>query len=807
MERDVGDPSFLVGVRAFCDGVNHFLAQGRPLPLEFALLGLGPPEPWSPVDVVQFSKIMALDLGKNMDNELLRWLLLVEKGIPADRIARLWPEYPASAAQGGGAGEEAAAAVPPRYPTVLSEAALFGHPGHVDSAAPDGGWPWRSQNMTGDAAMERWLDSVRSHHSEHGSSHDQSHFDAADGLGRKLLSGGAAGGGVASLLGEALARPREGSRGAASLYRSLRNQPLQGAHAEASNNWVISGNRTAHKAALLANDPHLSFGAPSIWSMVRLSAPGLRAVGAAFPGTPGVMIGRNTDIAWGITNTGVDAQDFFVMDGNSTHYRHKDAWKEYVVRNETVGAGCRKCKAATIQVRESVYGPVVTDTDALMQNLVSGGVADHFAHKGEDPARTHTLCLRWTALDRDDTTIMSVFYLNKAKDWAAFEAALRFWVGPSQNLVYADRKGNIGYRATGRVPVRAAGHTGAFPAPGTGKYDWKGEIPFEAMPWAYNPPEGYIVTANNRIDPPGVYGYSLGGGGAHWNDDVAGYRAARIVDLVEARLDHTLETIQAIQLDTHSLLARDLKGLLRRLEGLKGRHAEWRDRMLAWDGDMKVKSHEASVHALWFTELSASHSDHLDFDGVHGPRHHLRNPARLFLEFGREGGDARRCVVQQRQAAPRGAKVGDEVACLDVAAEAFKVAVDRGHNKAWGEDLHQAKFAHAPLSRTPLGCLGECSATHGGDFHTVNAGGFSMDSKRLQGTSGPSYRQLVDLGDMEHSLFMHPMGRSGVLGSPSYDNLLEKWERGEYAKMHLLTAEVLNGEAEAVSKLLPAGDS
>ena len=194
--------------------------------------------------------------------------------------------------------------------------------------------------------------------------------------------------------------------------------------------------------------------------------------------------------------------------------------------------------------------------------------------------------------------------------------------------------------------------------------------------------------------------------------------------------------------------------------------------MLAWDGDMKVKSHEASVHALWFTELSASHSDHLDFDGVHGPRHHLRNPARLFLEFGREGGDARRCVVQQRQAAPRGAKVGDEVACLDVAAEAFKVAVDRGHNKAWGEDLHQAKFAHAPLSRTPLGCLGECSATHGGDFHTVNAGGFSMDSKRLQGTSGPSYRQLVDLGDMEHSLFMHPMGRSGVLGSPSYDKLL-----------------------------------
>ena len=151
-------------------------------------------------------------------------------------------------------------------------------------------------------------------------------------------------------------------------------------------------------------------------------------------------------------------------------------------------------------------------------------------------------------------------------------------------------------------------------------------------------------------------------------------------------------------------------------------------------------------------------------------------------------------------------KAGDEVDCLDVAAEAFKVAVDRGHDKAWGEDLHRAKFAHAPLSRTPLACLGECSAKHGGDFHTVNAGGFSMGSKRLRGTSGASYRQLVDLGNMEHSLFMHPMGRSGVLGSPSYDNLLEKWERGEYAKMHLQTAAVFNGEAEAVSKLLPAGD-
>ena len=810
MERDVGDPSFLAGLRAFCDGVNAFLAQGRPLPLEFALLGLGPPEPWAPVDVVQFSKIMALDLGRNMDNELLRWLLLVEKGVPADRIARLWPDYPAGG--GGGAGEGA-----PRYPTVLSDAALFGHPGHMHSSeAPDGGWPWRSQNMTGDAAMEQWLDAVRSDHSEHEHGHDHSHFDHARSRdhdrdhdhGRRLLSrgGGAAGGARTSLLGEALARPREENQGAASLYRALRNQPLQGAHAEASNNWVISGNLTASKAALLANDPHLAFGAPSIWSMVRLNAPGLRAVGAAFPGTPGVMIGRNADIAWGITNTGVDAQDFFVMDGNYTHYRHAGGWKEYAVRNETVGAGCRKCKAATIQVRESVYGPVVTDTDALMQDLVSGGVADHFAHKGEDPARTHTLCLRWTALDRDDTTMMSVFYLNKANDWNSFEAALRFWVGPSQNLVYADRSGNIGYRATGRVPVRAAGHTGAFPAPGTGKYDWKGAVPFEAMPWAYNPPEGYIVTANNRIDPPGVYGYSLGGGGARWNDDVAGYRAARIVDLVEARSDHTLETIQAIQLDTHSLLARDMKGLLRRLKGLEGRHAEWRDRMLAWDGDMKVGSTSASVHALWFTELSASHSDILDFDDLHGPRHHLRNPALLFLDFGGAEGGAGRCVVQRRQAAPRGAKAGDEVDCLDVAAEAFKVAVDRGHDKAWGEDLHRAKFAHAPLSRTPLACLGECSAKHGGDFHTVNAGGFSMGSKRLRGTSGASYRQLVDLGNMEHSLFMHPMGRSGVLGSPSYDNLLEKWERGEYAKMHLQTAAVFNGEAEAVSKLLPAGD-
>ena len=114
---------------------------------------------------------------------------------------------------------------------------------------------------------------------------------------------------------------------------------------------------------------------------------------------------------------------------------------------------------------------------------------------------------------------------------------------------------------------------------------------------------------------------------------------------------------------------------------------------------------------------------------------------------------------------------------------------------------------YVPASPTPLGCLGECSARHGGDFHTVNAGGFSMGSKRLEGSSGPSYRQLVDMSNMEHSLFIHPMGRSGVLGSPSYDNLLEKWERGEYIKMHLTSEEVLNGEAEAISQLKAAAGS
>ena len=790
--QTVGDPAFLGGVQAFCDGVNAFLKQGRPLPLEFALLGLGTPEPWGPVDVVQFGKLMALDLAKNMDNELLRWLMLVEKGIPAPTIASLWPDYPAGAP-------------PPRtpqYPTVLSAEALKGHPGATSSAPPAGGWPWRPDNMTGSAEMEQWLESVRSHHDEHGDGHDHGHFEDEvlwgrnKKLRRDLLSQGGGKGG-SSLLG---------GSGASSLYRLLRNQPLQGALAEASNNWVISGDLTAGgKGALLANDPHLGFGAPSIWGMVRLSAPNLRVVGAAFPGTPGVMIGRNTDISWGITNTGIDVQDFFLMRGNRTHYRHADEWKEYVLRNETVGEGCRRCKKTTIEVRESVYGPVVSDTDALLQSLIHGGVSDTLSHKEARPADRHTLCLRWTALDPDDTTTMSVYYLNKAKDWQSFEDALKFWVGPSQNLVFADREGNIGYRATGRVPIRVLGHTGAFPAPGTGKFDWNGTVPFEAMPWALNPPEGYIVTANNRIDPPGEYGYAIGG--ANWNDDVAGYRAARIVDLIKERSDHTLETIQAIQLDTRSLLARDMRRLLEELEGLdKKRHAEWREKLLAWDGDMRVGSREASVHALWFTELSAMHSDHLDFDGLHGPRHHLRNPTLLFETFFGSGADDE-CRVQTAQNLGGGRRVGDPVSCKIVAAEAFKSAVDRGASKDWGVDLHRAKFAHAPLSQTPLGCLGECSARHGGDFHTVNAGGYRMGSKKLEGSSGPSYRQLVDLSNMEHSLFMHPMGRSGVLGSPSYDNLLEKWERGEYIKMHLTSEEVLNGEAEAISKLKAAAGS
>lgn len=505
---------------------------------------------------------------------------------------------------------------------------------------------------------------------------------------------------------------------------------------EASNNWVIAGSRTTTGKPLLANDPHLGLGVPSLWYLAHLEAPGYNAIGATLPGLPGVVIGHNDRIAWGVTNVGADVQDLYVLeDSASTGYRYKGRLEPYRIRNEVI-----KVKGEpdlSLRVRESVYGPVISD----VVSDVPGG---------------KPLALRWTALDAQDRLLEAFVGINRAKNWAEFTEALARYSTPSQNFVYADIEGNIGYIAPGKFPIRKAGHSGLTPVPGDGSFDWQGYVPFERWAKVLNPKEGFIVTANNRVLPPG-YPNQMS---LEWAEPL---RAERIRQLILAKEKLSLQDMQAIQQDQYSLLYRDFRPLLQALSALSERAKTWRARLLAWDGNMRPDSVEATVFQTWYTELT-------------------RLPAK---EVGQEFWDEPRYLLRAMQSGdPNCDQKETEVVegCLDYAALALDTALDRlGDNPpAWGS-VHRAVFDHPILTNSPLARFSDRRVAFGGDRYTVNVGPYN--AKTFDQTHGPSYRHIVDLADLNNSRFIHPMGQSGNLLSTQFDDLLPMWQKGAYLPM------------------------
>lgn len=524
----------------------------------------------------------------------------------------------------------------------------------------------------------------------------------------------------------------------------------------ASNNWVVSGSLTESGHPLLANDPHLQFMAPSIWILFSLRAPGHAAVGASFAGLPMIVLGRNERVAWGITNVGADVQDLYLMDEvNSTHYRHRGAEVAYAVRREHISVGMGGSDVE-VRVRSSVYGPVVTDTLLATKPLgPAGGSAGV-------PAS-----LRWVSLDEEDRSLDGFYGVNRARNWTEFVGALDGFRAPVSNMVYADVDGNIGYTMPGLVPRRFANHSGTYPVPGTGEYDdWLPGagadrfVPYELMPRVLNPAEGFVASANNRVTPdswPEAYAIAR-----DWDAGSTGYRARRIVDVLRAGgRGITAADMLALQNDYASGLAADFDGVLRSLpEGsLSAAGRRWRDRLLAWDGVEAAGAPEPTVFAAWYGGLArvARHETGKDYWVDH---------RFLLRAFNTTAGDP--------ACAPH---------CAEFAAAALNEAA-AGSKPDWGRGrTHQALFKHQILGETPLACLANRHCDKGGGLTTVNVGGFNFSSSARTNTHGPSYRQVVDLGDMEASVFMNPLGQSGNQFARTYDNLLEPWARGDYLEM------------------------
>ncbi|PWT81953.1 MAG: penicillin acylase family protein, partial [Acidobacteria bacterium] len=297
----------------------------------------------------------------------------------------------------------------------------------------------------------------------------------------------------------------------------------------ASNNWVVSGRRTVSGKPLLANDPHLMPSTPPIWHMVHLTAPGVRVAGVTAAGLPGVVIGHNDHIAWGFTNVGPDVQDLYLekFDPNDPKkYSTPSGWQTVTIRHEEIkvrkGIGDNSTDIVPLDVTVTRHGPIVFERDGKRY------------------------ALRWTALDPKLNSSDVNFQLNRARNWKEFNSALESFTAPTQNIVYADVDGHIGYHAAGVVPIRKSGD-GSVPYDGsTDDGEWTGFIPVSKLPNVFDPPSGMVVTANQRIvgtDYPYFLTHS-------WAQP---YRARRIFDLLNEKPKLDANDFRRIQGDVYSI--------------------------------------------------------------------------------------------------------------------------------------------------------------------------------------------------------------------------------------------------------------
>ena len=320
-------------------------------------------------------------------------------------------------------------------------------------------------------------------------------------------------------LAERLAKVRADSLARAGMYAE---------ELAASNNWVISGKLTADGKPILANDPHLSPTAPGIWYMTHLSTPTMRVAGVTFPGVPGIVLGHNEHIAWGATNVGPDVQDLYIETFNEKgEYKTPKGWEKPTARTEV------------INVRQNPMKPDTTPVNYEVTETRNGVIII------EDGGKRYAL--KWTARDPKNHEFESFFAANRARNWDEFKKALRTYGGATQNFVYADVKGNIGWYAAGRIPIRRTGD-GSLPYDGsTDDGDWIGYIPFEELPNLYNPPSGLIVTANQRIVGTS-YKYPQMS-----RDAAPPWRARRIYDLLNTKAKITHDLVNAVQADDYNI--------------------------------------------------------------------------------------------------------------------------------------------------------------------------------------------------------------------------------------------------------------
>lgn len=740
------DPVILSYYQSYADGVNAYLDthQGADLSFEYAILGLQNPgyevEPWTPTDSVAWLKAMAWDLRSNLDDEIDRALLSTTL-TPAE-VSELHPDYPAG-----------------QHPTITSSQAVTvpsaGASEAVDPSAESTDVP-AALSPASVGSYARALTELRAHL-----------------------------GSVPELLG-----PAGGEIG--------------------SNSWVVSGRLTDTGMPLLANDPHLGPALPSVWYQVGLRCQSITAdcpfdvSGYSFSGMPGIIIGHNERIAWGFTNLGPDVADLYIEKITGASYEFDGVAKPLLLRDEKISvAGGDDVK---IEIRSTDHGPLLSGFEGTPYRQIATDFPEAAglppapaAEAGAEPTgvdvTTYELSLQWTALT-PGRTASAIFALNQATDWASFRAAAALFEVPAQNLTYADVDGNIGYQAPGLIPVRASGN-GTVPVPGwTSQYGWTGAIPFDALPSTFNPPSGYIVTANNAATDPS-YPYLLT---ADWD---LGYRAnqitARLQELIAAKTPLTAGLMSGIQADNYSALAAALVPALQQVR-LTGDAAEAQKLLDGWDYQVDADSAAAAYfNVIWRTLLHDMFSGKIDEGAA------LTGGDRAFAVV--------TSLIDQPASPwwsnPANGTVGQESMLRRVMTDAAAESADlMGSNPAdwqWGS-IHTLELRNASFGESGIAPL-EWLFNRGpyelaGGSGVVNAVGWDA-TQGYQVDWVPSMRQVISLENFDDSTWINLTGASGHAFHTNYTDQAPLW-RDHETRPWLFTPAAINNDASNTLTLQPA---
>ncbi|MFE0173747.1 penicillin acylase family protein [Streptomyces sp. NPDC059002] len=739
-------------LQAYAKGVNAYLEgkDGKDISVEYAALGFEndyAPQEWTPVDSVAWLKAMAWDLRGNMQDEIDRSLMTSRLG--PEQIKDLYPKYPFK-----------------RNKPIVQEGAYNSVTKEYDAKGTS------TQTGTGGTA------------------------------GTGLAGGTQAPAGMQSQL--------------SGLSDVLDDVPAilgPNGNGIGSNSWVVSGEHTITGKPLLANDPHLAPQLPSVWYQMGLHCRSVSSKcqydvsGYTFSGMPGVVIGHNDQIAWGMTNLGADVTDLYLEKFTGDGYQYDEKVLPFKTREEVIKVAGGKEKKIT--VRETNNGPLISDRD---DELVKVGKKAGVDTAAPDRGDGYGVALRWTALT-PGKSMDAVFELNKAKDFTEFRKAAASFEVPSQNLIYADREGHIGYQAPGKIPVRGKGD-GSLPAPGWDpEYRWTGYIPQDALPYEYDPKRGYIVTANQAVIDKDKYPYQLT---ADWG---YGARSQRIDDLIQSKIKNggkiSTEDMRLMQMDNSSEIAKLLVPKLLKID-IKDKYVREAQKLLeGWDYTQDADSAAAAYfNSVWRSILKLAFGNKLPKElrvkgqclnvepaGNTGPA----DEGKKVRECGErdadsaqpDGGDryyevVRKIIDDETNdwwKSP-GTRTDEETKTRD---QLFKRAMEDARwdltaklgkdvdTWSWGR-LHRLTLKNQTLGTEGPGwlqfVLNRGPWNLGGGEAAVNATGWNA-----AGGYGvvwvPSMRMVVNLKDLDKSKWINLTGASGHAYNAHYTDQTDKWAKGE----------------------------